>query len=94
MLDLYEKYQGKHQIYSPYESGNFWQEFHGLGPEYSFEISHFPILVITGVAQSQDFPNFFQVKPSEMKSQYLRTIIENMGIAIKDLTSFKHFMGL
>jgi len=94
MLDLYEKYQGKHQYDSPYESEDFWNKFHALGPTYDFEISHFPNLVITGVAQKSDFPKFFQVKPSDMKSQYLRTIIENMGIAIRDLTSFKQFAGL
>ncbi len=94
LLDLYEKYQGKHQNESPYESADFWNKFHDLGPNYDFELSHFPTLVITGVAQAIDFPKFSQIKPSDMKSQYLRTIIENMGVVIRDLTSFKHFAGL
>jgi hypothetical protein len=33
------------------------------------------------------------VKPSEMNSIYMRTIIENMGLKIKYLRSFKEFVN-
>ena len=94
MLDLYEQYQGKYQYISPYESEEFWNKFHSLGPQYEFEISKFPNLIITGIALMEDFKNFENIKPSDMKSPYLRTIIENMGIKIKELQSFKKFVNL
>lgn len=94
LLDLYEQYQGKQQYQSPYEVATFWSKFHDLGPSYEFELSHFPTLIITGVALKEDFPKFSTFKPSEVKSQYLRTIIENMGITIGELRSFKEFAGV
>ena len=94
LLDLYENFQGKHQYVSPYESEHFWNKFNSLGPNYDFDLSQFPYLVITGVAFNEDFINFSTFRPSDMKSTYLRTIIENMGIRIGDLKSFREFAGL
>lgn len=94
LLDLYENYKGKHQNISPYNSEKFWNEFHDRGSRYEFEISHFPWLVITGVALKEDFIHFRTFKPSDMTSPYLRTIIENMGTRVAELRSFKEYIGL
>ena len=94
LLDLYETYQGKHQYKSPYEDVAFWNKFHNLGPTYEFEMPNFPDLIITGIALKEDFPKFSTFKPSDVKSHYLRTIIENMGTPIRELRSFRDFAGL
>lgn len=94
LLDLYEHYQGKHQQVSPYTKEEFWDKFFSRGPNYDYEIKEFPFLIITGIATAADFPNFYPIKPSEMKSQYLRTIIENMGLTIESLQSFKEYSNL
>lgn len=94
LLDLYEKYQGKHQTHSPYEMGFFWENFRNLGGDFDYEISFFPHLVITGVALMPDFDKFTLIKPSEMTSPYLRTIIENMGVKVAELKSFEEFAEL
>jgi hypothetical protein len=93
LLDLYEKYKGRHQDDEPYKRETFWEEFFSLGPDFTFDIHDFPTFVITGIALKDDLVKFSPVKPSEMNSIYMRTIIENMGLKIKYLRSFKEFVN-
>lgn len=91
MLDLYEKYEGKNQHQKPYGDDEFWEKFYSVGPEYNYELTEFPTLVICGIALENDFQKFRQIKPSSIYSKYLRTIIENMGTEIGNLNSFQEY---
>ncbi len=87
--ELYEKYEGKSQTKSPYEESWFWKTFNKIDGTLEI-VCHFrPQMVITGVALPSDYEQFVNLKPSQVKGSYMRTIIQNMGIPIKELTSLK-----
>ena len=92
LRDLYEKFQGKQQPISPYESKWFWHSFESLGGTYKLNCNYRPQMVITAIALPDAFSKFDLYKPSQVTGKYMRTIIPNMGIPIGSLDSFKEFV--
>lgn len=91
--DLYERFQGKHQLNSPYEEGWFWQLFREKGGDFGINFRSKPQMIITGLAFKDDFSKFKHYKPSQISSPYIRTIIPNMGVQVEQLQSFKSYMN-
>jgi hypothetical protein len=92
LRDLYEKFEGKKQQQSPYETKWFWDAFEAIDGPYTFTCQYRPQMVITGVALPETFNDFTLYKPSQVTGRYMRTIIPNMGIPIKKLKSFQEFI--
>jgi len=92
--DLYETYEGKHQITSPYEKSWFWEVFHSKGNPFGIVLRSHPQMIISGIATARDYDRFENFKPSQVQSPYLRTIISNMGLHISELRSFKSMVNL
>lgn len=93
LRDLYDKFEGKQQQQSPYETKWFWDAFEAIDGPYSFTCRYRPQMAITGVAFPETFNDFTLYKPSQVTGKYMRTIIPNMGIPIKNLKSFREFLN-
>jgi hypothetical protein len=92
--ELYEEHGGKHKSRSPYEEAWFWGQFYDKGQEFTLTFHSRPQMVITGMAVSEHYKDFQSYKPSEIEGSFLRTIIPNMGMKIRDMVSFKEFAGI
>lgn len=90
--ELYETYQGKHQLNSPYEESWFWNLFQDKGGNFSINFRSKPQMVITGLALEDDFAKFKHYKPSQISNPYIQTIIPNMGVKVQELKSFKSYL--
>lgn len=86
--DLYDKYQGKHQVESPYSETWFLDALAEIDTQFSVDVKSQHQMIITGAAQEGEFGTFREMLPSQIESKFIHTIIENMGCKVMELPSF------
>jgi hypothetical protein len=82
--------KSRDQYKKPYMEDWFWEKMNekGNGHPYKIQMNFHPEMVICGIAQKKDFDRFYELKPQSFSNGIFKTRIKNMGIQIKDLSSF------
>jgi len=60
----------------------------GNGIPFTYLMNFHPELILCGLAQEKDFSRFIDLKPQLFQKGLFKTLINNKGIDIKELSSF------